>query len=351
MELRRRIGAVLDPILAGTRTVALVGYGDHGNVGDSAIWLGQLSYLRSRGIRVLPASAGIEGLAPRERARALRGCTILLGGGGDFGDLWEGPHGLREEVLEWCRDSRIVQLPQSIHFQRRATLGRTRDLLERHGNVTLLVRDRRSLALARHEFDVPAELCPDMAFFLDVPGTRFPVPGSWFPVPGSWPPAPGPELDIFWLCRTDQESRKRSVRATPGNLVRADWVQESVGFLGRLQRFLVRQRMLHPRRLEPASVLQLRVQKALALRRTRRGCRLLANSRVVITDRLHGHILCTMLGIPHFVLDNSYGKVRSFYETWTSGVEIARWCDSPGDAIERAQRQLRNGAGRSHRAG
>ena len=35
-----------------------------------------------------------------------------------------------------------------------------------------------------------------------------------------------------------------------------------------------------------------------------------------VTDRLHAHILCLMMGIPNIPLDNSYGKLSTFVETW-----------------------------------
>jgi pyruvyl transferase EpsO len=43
---------------------------------------------------------------------------------------------------------------------------------------------------------------------------------------------------------------------------------------------------------------------------------LFAMGREVITDRLHGHILCVMMKKPHTVLDNSYGKTGAYFRTW-----------------------------------
>jgi len=67
-----------------------------------------------------------------------------------------------------------------------------------------------------------------------------------------------------------------------------------------------------------------------------RGCRVLSQGRLVITDRLHGHILSLLMGIPHVLLDNSYGKVRRFYEAWTKEFESVRWADVPAQALEQA---------------
>ncbi len=45
-----------------------------------------------------------------------------------------------------------------------------------------------------------------------------------------------------------------------------------------------------------------------------------------------------LLQIPHIVLDNSYGKVRGFFDLWTHSCELAYWCDAPDEALESAMR-------------
>src|SRR3546814_10686068 len=47
-ELARRFSATLDTVLPSGK-LALVDFPDHSNVGDSAIWLGEMAYLRSQG--------------------------------------------------------------------------------------------------------------------------------------------------------------------------------------------------------------------------------------------------------------------------------------------------------------
>jgi pyruvyl transferase EpsO len=66
--------------------------------------------------------------------------------------------------------------------------------------------------------------------------------------------------------------------------------------------------------------------------RVARGCRLLSSGRVVITDRLHAHLLCLLLGIPHGVLDNTYGKLARFLDTWTGEAALVRRFASPDEA-------------------
>jgi hypothetical protein len=63
----------------------------------------------------------------------------------------------------------------------------------------------------------------------------------------------------------------------------------------------------------------------------------LGQGRAVITDRLHAHVFCLLLGIPHCLLDNSYGKVRGCWETWTCGTHLAVWCNDEAEALERVR--------------
>jgi exopolysaccharide biosynthesis predicted pyruvyltransferase EpsI len=63
-----------------------------------------------------------------------------------------------------------------------------------------------------------------------------------------------------------------------------------------------------------------------------RGLRALSRGRVAVSDRLHGHVLCELLGIPHVMFPDRYGKVHSFHETWTARSALATWADGPGAA-------------------
>ena len=72
--------------------------------------------------------------------------------------------------------------------------------------------------------------------------------------------------------------------------------------------------------------------EAAARARVLRGCRLLSSGRVVITDRLHAHILSLLLGIPHAVLDNTYGKLGRFLDVWTGRRAVVHRATSINDA-------------------
>jgi pyruvyl transferase EpsO len=66
----------------------------------------------------------------------------------------------------------------------------------------------------------------------------------------------------------------------------------------------------------------------------------LSLGRIVITDRLHGHIFCLMLGIPHVLLNDDDGKNWNFYETWGRQSGLCRLARTPADAWALARSAL-----------
>lgn len=331
-RLGEQIHLVLQSLLPRGTHCALLDFPDYSNVGDSAIWLGEKQCLRNLGASVVytasidrPWSAST--FDEEALARRVRSGTILLSGGGNFGDLWIHHQYFRERVIAGFPNNKIIQLPQSIHFEDKGNLARARSICNGHPDLILLVRDQRSLEFARNEFKARSLLCPDMAFALG---------------PISRPERP--KQDIVWLGRTDKEVSPDAV--PPTHVYDAfeviDWLRDYPSITLRFDRFLSRQRNNHPRVFKMIIPLLLgthglfSLQDRLAKERVIRGCRNLSRGKVVITDRLHGHILSLLLGIPHVVLDNNYGKLSSFYETWTKGCALTYWAKTSEEALEMA---------------
>lgn len=318
-SLRATLLGTLAPLVAGASRTALIDFPAHSNVGDSAIWLGALTALRALGA---PAPAYTCDAATYDRAalaRALGDGTILFTGGGSFGDLWERHLLLRERVVADFPRHRIVQLPESVHFARPESLARARATFDAHERVTILVRDRASLEFVRREFRTPVQLAPDLALAL-----------------GALVPPVAPTRDLLWLKRSDKEDGFPSHHPVDA----VDWIAEPrtslIAWTDRLREGAERRRWLRPvaRRLLPLAY------PALARQRLTRGLALLAQARVLVTDRLHGHILASQLGLPHVVLDNSYGKLHHFVAAWTHASPYVRLAHSPDEATVQARSLL-----------
>jgi len=322
---------VLSGLLEPGQPVALVNFPNHQNPGDNAIWLGAHAVLRRIGVPV-----GYTSMWSSFSAEAMREAVgdgpLLLNGGGNFGDLYAGQQNLREHVLEQCGDRHIVQLPQSICFRDARNLERVRRLCAAHPDFTLIARERQSYDFARRAFDVPTLLAPDMAFALG-PLER---------------PAPV-RRGLFWLARSDAERVERTP-PLPG-LPCGDWLPDDAadGMSLRTQRVLRLNRRLvehvrdEPRRAARRWRALASTFDPLAAAWVQRGLDLVASTRVLVTDRLHAHVFAILLGVPHVVLDNSYGKIRSTFETWTHASGLATWAETTDDALREAAMLLQLG--------
>jgi exopolysaccharide biosynthesis predicted pyruvyltransferase EpsI len=297
MGLRSRLFSILKTVLPIEPPVALVDVPNHSNVGDSAIYLGELSWMRDAQVTPEYVCDVYSYRQAELRARVPRG-TILIHGGGNLGDLWPQQQALREQILIAFPEHRVIQLPQTIHFESQETLENAAPLFSGHRNLTVFVRDRVSLKLAETGLRCRAVLCPDTAFAL-----------------GSFARACSATEDTVVLARTDKESAGGSpLEGVPA----VDWLGDPPSGLLGLERWL--------RRHDMGLAVRQWLRRPLAEQRLRRGCLMLSRGRIVVTDRLHAHILCLLMGIPHILVDNNYGKVRSFFDAWTKDAPGVRFC-------------------------
>ena len=322
-DLRSHLLTAAQQDLAKAERYVLLDHPSHWNVGDHAIWLGERELLAHAGLRA-SYTASMRSLDWSVVKATSKDDPILLLGGGNLGDLWPRHQAFREEVISRFPNRRIVQMPQSVWFKSRESLEKARRCFESHPDFTLYARDRRSYRFVRENFEVPTFLFPDTALWL-----RLDRLGH-------------PRHDVLALIRADQESDLRG-RQLLSHLTHNDWLGRgplpmvtAAGF-GQRVAARVRKRQSIPgvSRLLGASF------DSLSRYHLRRGVKLLSAGRVVITDRLHAHILCLLLDIPHVALDNSYGKVHGFIDTWTSESPLVHKAATLEDAIEMANSLIR----------
>ena len=292
-ELAGYFARTLDAVLPAGR-LALVDFPDHSNVGDSAIWLGEMAYLRKRSR--LPAYYSAIADFEDDACRAAIGDgPILIHGGGNMGTLWPKHEAFRLHLLRTHRGRPIVQMPQSIHYADPAAAKEMAQAIREHGRFTLLVRDARSLAFAEQHFDCDIRLCPDAALML---GRQHRATAT---------------VPVFALLRTDHERAAGTADTSPAGVAVDDWLDEDPAKKHYLRLSLALGRIVTR---DPMARRAAR-QRRLAEWRLQRGLAMLSTGELVVTDRLHAHILSLLLDIPHVLLDNSYGKVAGFAHQWT----------------------------------
>ncbi len=297
--------------------VAILDFPDIRNCGDSAIWLGEMAYLAARHGKRPAYVSRMDDFSAGQLRRTMPTGPIFIHGGGNFGDIWGAHQDFRERVLELFPDRTIIQFPQSIHYRSPGRVEQSARAIARHRNFTLLVRDEESKAFAEKHFDCAVGLCPDMAFAI-----------------GPVEPAAA-EFPVLAMLRADREKAgDADLSAFPGLPVE-DWISESSGSVRASKAVGAAAALLS---LKPAG-LRLAKLDAAAHNRFRRGIRQISRGRAIVTDRLHVHICSLLIGRPHAVLDNSYGKVRRFMAAFSGGTDLSYRASSLGDAVAWARGQ------------
>jgi pyruvyl transferase EpsO len=330
-QLQEQVHATVASVIEPGTKCALLGYPNHTNPGDHAVWLGAKAALaRLQAESVYECSwrdYSYDALA----AAVGGGGLIVFTGGGNFGDVWPATHTLRERVLEEFPGVPVVQLQQSVHFENQRNLERTATLLRRHGDFKLVVRDRPSLELARRAFDVDVRLGPDLAFA----------------APPHAAPRDGCRAEVVWIAREDRESPSPN-HQPPGpdlrpGVWRIDWnlrdremelLPGEPSLPAELGELRKRNKSLTRARHDWRALAEIRHR--LTRIRLERACRILGRGRVIVTDSLHAHILALMFGIPSVATDNSYGKLRASFDAFTHAVPGASWADTPAEALAMA---------------
>jgi exopolysaccharide biosynthesis predicted pyruvyltransferase EpsI len=316
-NLQRTSLRILRALLEPGAPVALLDFPFYKNAGDSLIYLGERAYLRRLGVPVRYQTstgryrpADVAALHPRG--------PILLRGGGNFGDRWDLHQRFRERVIVDFPDRTIIQLPQSIDMSS-ATAARVRDAYLAHPDLTVLLRDTRSMQRARELLPgVNLHYCPDLALgYLATRRRR-------------------PRVDVVTLRRNDSESTGAELLAPGGR-----WSQQTVDWnyssLEKLAWTLAKVPGSAARRIpttlprfyrafvDPAYTVSARTL-------VRAAERTLLHGRVVVTDRLHAAILATLLGRPVVARDNANGKLSAVFADYLGRFPNARYAHDADEA-------------------
>jgi len=246
----------------------------HTNIGDHIIYLGEKSFFKKENITI-EKEINISNYGYIYNSIKSNDTTIVIRGGGYLGDIWYDSYKIIEKLVRDFRDNRIVIMPQSVYFRDLEKLKMARDIFSKHKNLTIFTRDSESYNFSKSHFkDNENHLCPDSAFFLldELKNIK-----------------PEKKTDkILLLYRRDKE-KSFDIHVSIDNLIKKDW--KDLDFLSKVQ---------------PDS-----------LRLFNKAIKLFCNKKCIITERLHGHILSSMMGITNIIILGNYHKIQSFYDTWT----------------------------------
>lgn len=275
------------------------------NIGDVLIWEGTECFLKRNNIRCVYRASKDTYL----RNKVPEGITIILQGGGNFGDLWLPHQQFRLEVIQNHPKNKIVILPQTVYYESETIMAREAAIMAAHPDLTICARDSHTERLLKEHFSNPVIMLPDMAFCishkklmkLSVPMT---IGKSLFVKRGD-KELSGIDYSLYVSSKVEEHDwpsyERVSKQMTRYSILYYYRPKLSRCGLGWLPDFYANH-FLRPHYVKM-------------------GVQFLSAYDYIYTTRLHVAILSTLLHKPCMFFDNSYGKNSSFFNTWLKDVE------------------------------
>ncbi len=290
LNIRSQLETILEVVPPRSKVV-YVDYPMYHNIGDLAILLGAHYFLQENFLKPIHNFS----VANFPWGSEIPDDTVIMcQGGGNFGDLWGDFQKFRERLVASYPRNRIVMLPQSIYFADSGAATRMRAVFERHNDLHIFARERNSREHLLARFPAAnVQLCPDMAHAL-------------------WPRI---YLDRernskeLYLFRDDKERNAAAVERAPHGVDAIDW-----------SAIITPEDQAEARKIATSSASadeQFQAWLQHATKMFNRAMNLFAGYGHLTTDRLHGHIIACLTGLPNTFVANAYHKNESYYETWT----------------------------------
>jgi exopolysaccharide biosynthesis predicted pyruvyltransferase EpsI len=327
-SFRREIDAALDAQLDPDANAALLHFPYDSNVGNHMLWVAATDYLADRRIRVRYV-AHTNNFHLRELGGAIGNGTILLLGG--VSRLWPQEAALKREVARAFPRNALIVLPTTVLFLDDDDRREASTIFGDHRRVTLLTRDARSEAEARRAFpkNVRIVTVPDLALRLS-------------PQPSRGTPA----HKILWVARNDHEA---AGIAPPPSVHVVDWPPQVRGEMTKAYCLLRASGALSHVRSSVAGAFAAtacnaaihRLYRRAAAEVLRRGNTILDTGQIVVTDRMHAHLLAALRGQPVVLLPDKLGKNRAVYENFSHRLDGVQWADTGEQGLDMAEHLAR----------
>lgn len=302
----------LDPIadlIQDKKDVFYFDYPLHLNVGDLLIYHGTEQFFKDHHIQVRLTRSEFDLDLAEVQQKITPNTTILLHGGGNFGDLYPQHQKIREMMVRHFPNNRIIVLPQTLYFKEEKNQAKSAALFRQHNDCHLLARDIRTLE-AFKQFSDNARLSPDMAHQLY--GT-LPVKSA----------TTGKQL---YFLRKDIEAsqvEKAIIETLPQDANIQDWDDILSNVDSKVLAISWRVGKLANRfKLNWLKNALNQFWFAYTKRIVTRVAKVFLNNDQVTTTRLHGHIFSCLLELPNQVCDNSYGKNSGYASLWTKDLDF-----------------------------
>ncbi len=275
-------------------TVVLWGIPEYGNLGDQAITYAELEFIKQvlpkQNIITIPENKCCEYIYPMRKMAQQKHCIFISNGGGNMGSLYKYQESIRQMLIKNIKNCKIIVFPQSVDYIYGSNTHRkAQKIYNKNSNISMFARDIVSFEKMTKLFPkCKIKLCPDIVTFLD---RRYIENLS-------------EKKGILCCLREDKEVNENSKNMVEKILTYIgkdncecidtygqQYVREFFEQEGQIEYFWKR----------------------------------IKTAKLVVTDRLHGMIFSMINDTPCIALDNSTGKVLSFYDSWlmqSKGIKV-----------------------------
>lgn len=252
---------------------------DYGNLGDVAITYAQKKFLEKhahRQVVEIPISQSIEGLWFVKK-NIKKGDIVTTVGGGNMGDLYDQIEFIRQLVIKFFPNNKLISFPQTFDFsetkQGKKALEKAIKCYSKHKNLTIVAREEISYELMKkYFFKNKVILTPDIVLSLNKTDNTTKREG------------------VILTLRNDEEKslsneqNEEIISVTSSNFAKIDLYDTHIGRAN----LSVEERDFELNKIWNK----------------------FRETELVITDRLHGMIFCYITNTPCIVFQNNNHKVR-----------------------------------------
>lgn len=274
--------------------VVLIGTSDRSNIGDHTIalsekiwlkkWFPEYDFVEVTGDHYRYDKAGIKKkIFPHD--------IIFITGGGFLGDLWMDEENMVRSILQTFPENKIIILSQTIHFynfyDKKSIFTDSYRIYNGHKNLSIIAREENSFKLLKKLFPhIRSALLPDFALMYKPDLERI-----------------NKKNKILLCLRKDKE-----------RVISLDSKQKIIHYANQLGMQVEEVSTLVDGAHGGDIKLCHREEKI------KEKLEEFSDGKLMITDRLHGMILATIIGVPCIALDNSSHKVSGVYNAWMQSI-------------------------------
>ncbi len=261
----------------------------YGNLGDQQIGASAKEFFKYHKIKTIFIYSHNYYLLQNMKFNYVK--TICLPGGGNLGDVYLDDVILRDYVVRYFTDKKIIIFPQTFYCHDTSENGQieiTKRIFAKHPSLVITAREQQSFEILNKTFNNKIILTPDTVLFSNYTSK-----------------CNTKRRNVLKLLRSDLEQN-----INKGTLDQFD------------QQFAKHGKILMSDTIVDKWPYDIGVTKLL-----KKLFKKITKAKFVVTDRLHGMIFCAITNTPCIVLSNYNHKIKSSYETWLKHLDYIHFAE------------------------